>query len=397
MGTSSASQAMKLLLALALVGVVTAHWTHDDSLAREIGAPPGEEDMDVAALSDELISERESTATKITYRITIGTAWVENTPERDKVAYSWWNGGSSQLLRFSMKGRKGWSGNPSATIMDPGSPQILRYYQGPFMDWTMAGELAPTLLPGLVPLLTPVGALCSGLSGKDTGKLVLKCTDDAMVPQGKSATGEWSWCEPNTKECKSKIKDCKTLSQNSVDCTGVGYARPPPTILMNGVEDDSTQLKMGLIQRGQIEYDDVGEITEVTASSFPVDGCPPSGQTTMTPWDCSSPWYPKFIKVNSNNAKTGIGNGIYYIHPMAGLHTSRTKNCDLATPPVCTISDDMKVLAKPGPIKDTVTPNTMSGDHNAELKKCVAQQCEEEMDSMYGLAEAEAMQSKMKK
>ena len=42
------------LLAIAIVA--QAHWTHDDSLAREIGAPPGEDDIDVGSLSDELIS-----------------------------------------------------------------------------------------------------------------------------------------------------------------------------------------------------------------------------------------------------------------------------------------------------------------------------------------------------
>jgi len=47
---------MKLLLGLLVIGVVTAHWTHDDPLAREIGSPPAEEDVDVAAKSDELIS-----------------------------------------------------------------------------------------------------------------------------------------------------------------------------------------------------------------------------------------------------------------------------------------------------------------------------------------------------
>jgi len=379
---------MKLLLALLAIGVVTAHWTHDDSLAREIGPPPGEEDVDVAALSDELISVTETTtADKMTYRVTIGTAWVD-TPTKAKTASAgWWNGGSSQLLTIALKGRKGWSGNAQATIKDPQMDTTLRYYQGPFMDYELAGTVAPTLLPGLVPLIVPDPNtnVCWGNSDMAQGTLPKSCTESTALAAGRAATYEWDWCEPNTKSCRSLLKVCKDGDKDSTGCSGIGYATPPATVLADGKEASSTTLKMGLIQRGQIEYEDVGEITQVTAKSKTPKYCPPAGTTALTAWDCASPWYPKFIKINTNNAKTGIGNGIYYIHPMAGLHTSITENC-VGDPSVCAKSDNMEIYAKPGAVSDTETVDSNGAMHNAELKKCVAQQCEEEMDSMYGLA-----------
>merc|ERR1719231_300833 len=44
------------IVLLALAAVVTAHWTHDDALEREIGAPAGEADVDVSMLADEVVS-----------------------------------------------------------------------------------------------------------------------------------------------------------------------------------------------------------------------------------------------------------------------------------------------------------------------------------------------------
>merc|ERR1711907_19589 len=366
-----ASQAMKLLLALLVVAVATAHWTHDDSLAREIGAPPGqEEDADVVALSDELISESETSGEgKKLYRITIGTAWVPGDESPSK-QFSWYNGGSSQPIEFKMKGQKGWSAGSTddITIVEDGSWAILRYYNGPFMDYDMAGVVAPTLLPGLVPLLTGTRVLCYGRNLPKLGRRVKDCNKKV---EGE-ATEELDWCEPNTKACKSKLQ-CKESSKNSLDCTGIGYARPPPTKLKMGPEAGSSTLDVGLIQRGQIDYLDVGDILEVQIQSIKVDGC------DLGTYECSSPWYPKFIKVNSNAPKSGVGNGIYYIHPMEDLHTGMTKMTSPAG--VDSYSKDMYIVAKPGAVPDDATTSDMTASHNAELVKCVAQQCEEEMDA----------------
>merc|ERR1712127_1018347 len=46
------------IVLLALAVVVTGHWTHDDALAREIGAPAGEADLDVSMLADEVVGRK---------------------------------------------------------------------------------------------------------------------------------------------------------------------------------------------------------------------------------------------------------------------------------------------------------------------------------------------------
>merc|ERR1711907_40961 len=382
-----ASQAMKLLLALLVVAVATAHWTHDDSLAREIGAPPGqEEDADVVALSDELISESETSDDTITYRITIGTAWVPGgNPTQSPFGnqWMWYNGGSSQPLEVMMKGRKGWSAgsNDDQSLLEDGSWKILRYYQGPFMDYSKAGLLAPTLLPGLVPVLT-ANLLCFGVDDPLDGKRVKDCNAKTW-PQ--EATNILDWCEPNTKTCKAKL-GCKETSKDSIDCTGLGYARPPKTELKLGPEANAATMDVGLIQRAQVQYLDVAEILEVQLKSKVVDGCTGAG---LSAWACSSPWWPKFIKINTNNAKTGVGNGIYYLHPMTDLHTGITRLIN----PDGTHSDtsDMYIKAKPGEVPSDVTTSTMVGSHNTELVKCVAQQCEEELDAKNGLTAYEEL------
>merc|ERR1712022_73914 len=89
MGISrKAMKASLVFLALALA-VASAHWTHDDELAREIGPPPGEEDIDVASLSDELLGESAKSITMKTYRVTVGTRA---------------NGGSTSKFKFSLTG-----------------------------------------------------------------------------------------------------------------------------------------------------------------------------------------------------------------------------------------------------------------------------------------------------
>merc|ERR1711998_159082 len=57
MGRSSDMMKTCIVL-LALAVVVTGHWTHDDALAREIGAPAGEADVGVSMLADEVVGRK---------------------------------------------------------------------------------------------------------------------------------------------------------------------------------------------------------------------------------------------------------------------------------------------------------------------------------------------------
>merc|ERR1711918_226981 len=86
-------------------------------------------------------------------------------------------------------------------------------------------------------------------------------------------------CEPNTDECKKNLSDEKTIK----------YKATP-----------------GLIQHAQVETEtDIGELATVKFTEvIPLTGSKdPKG------------WKPSFIKINSNDMKTGLGSGIYYIDP----------------------------------------------------------------------------------
>merc|ERR1711907_586085 len=177
MGISGkAMKASLVFLALALA-VASAHWTHDDELAREIGPPPGEEDIDVASLSDELISTQEKTVAFKTYRVTVGTRAGK---------------GSSSQFKMSLMGCQTSDAGSCTADYVPGAH--LRYYQGPFMTYALAAEIAPQFRPGMQPVIDK-RRMCSG---EDTvTKMPLVCTADMakdMFP-----------CEPNGKDCKSAI------------------------------------------------------------------------------------------------------------------------------------------------------------------------------------------------
>merc|ERR1711977_262281 len=67
---------MKAVLVFAvMLAVANAHWTHDDSLAIEIGAPPGEKmPAGLVENSLSLVEEKaKSGSGPVVYRITVGT------------------------------------------------------------------------------------------------------------------------------------------------------------------------------------------------------------------------------------------------------------------------------------------------------------------------------------
>merc|ERR1712146_438440 len=74
---------MRAVLAfLALAVVANAHWTHDESLAQEIGPPPGET-MPGGHVENslELIQDSAGSDAATTYRITVGTKRVKSRQE----------------------------------------------------------------------------------------------------------------------------------------------------------------------------------------------------------------------------------------------------------------------------------------------------------------------------
>merc|ERR1712159_833400 len=66
---------MKAVLVFAvMLAVANAHWTHDDSLAIEIGAPPGEKmPAGLVENSLSLVEEKAKSDPVVVYRITVGT------------------------------------------------------------------------------------------------------------------------------------------------------------------------------------------------------------------------------------------------------------------------------------------------------------------------------------
>jgi len=349
-----------IVLALTLAVVATAHWTHDESLAREIGPPPGEEDGDIGSLADELISEKEGATSEgdKTYRVTIGTRAMGKTVPYGGLP-NWYGGGSNHQVRFSMKG-------PAESTVVGDYP--LRYYQGPSMTYKSAEKLAPKLHPGLVPLIANNQFPCAG---KDPGlKIQYDC--NKFSPALRDATDKMTWCEPNNKACISAITNMQ-----------VGYAEPKPTKLESGISAEDGFFETGMIQRAQIEMKDVGDILEVQMrEDVDLGGGNPCIAAGKADYQCSSPWYPSFVKVNTNSPKTGIGNGVYYIKPGDTVHVGTILNDKVPNQPA--VSEYMKLIAKPGAIPEDLV------SHNSQLTKCIAQTCEEEMDTKLGMSQLKA-------
>lgn len=352
---------MKFALVLLAVTVCSAHWTHDESLAREIGAPPGEEDVEVANLG-----ESDSLGAIKNYRITFGT-----TVAGGKL------GSSNSQFKVHLKGARpkapkagqatAWSIDTDWKSADGG---IMRYYQGAFLSYALAKSSAPELHPGMTPLVDTLQAGCSNLKN---GK---------MKPCPAATAATLDSCEPGAKACKNSIK----MAQ-------VAWTDGKVTQLVNGINFDTNTEeqgpKMGPIQRGQFEMEDVGKIVAVKISEVksytPSDACY-SKATGFRKAACSSPWRPAFVKINTNDAKTGIGDGVFYIAP-----------CDAATLKVGVYvmsggkgqpdieKGPVDLLALPLAAGDSKCPKSQ----NAILTKCAAQTCEEEMDTRLGLMDTE--------
>jgi len=325
-----------VLACVALAMVANAHWTHDESLAREIGNPPGEEDVDVAGLSDELISTTEGADEDKTYRVTVGT--------RAK-------GGSTSKFKIWLKGPDN---------AEPVGGKHLRYYQGPVMSYELAEEMAPAFRFGMTPLIDKDGEC----SGTDSATKMPKVCSPTLAK-------ELDPCEPNGKACKRAIED-----------GGVGYAQGPVTKLQQDTSGDS-YVETGPIQRGQVKFANVGQIVEVVMKEDVVwsgsNKC--YSMPGRSKRDCSSPWSPSFVKISTNDPKTGIGNGVYYVKPRGDLKVG-TYGIKGEGNKLVDNTEDLK--AKPA------DPSTASGlpennSFNAVLTKCVAQTCEEEMDTKFGM------------
>jgi|ERR1711907_13513 len=343
MGIESSMRTLLALLALAIVA--NAHWTHDESLAREIGPPPGEEDIDVASLSDELIStgEKEAEDEDKTYRVTVGTRAILKDGSTQV-------GGSTSKFKIWLKG---------ADTADFVGGKHVRYYQGPVMTYDIAEEMAPAFRYGMVPLIDTDGEC----TGDDSATRMPKICNADLAK-------ELDPCEPNGKACKRAISD-----------GGVGYALGPLTKLDNNPEGTSF-VETGPIQRGQVKFKDVGQITEAKMAedvSWAADNqC--YSQPGRNKRDCSSPWAPAFVKISTNDPKTGIGNGIFYIRPRDDLlvGTYGVKGADNQEQDV---TEELK--AKPAAPTESGLPDDNS--FNAVLTKCIAQTCEEEMDTKFGM------------
>jgi len=350
---------MKCTALLLLAAVcVSAHWTHDESLAREIGPPPGEEDVEISSLEEEqLIQEGDRAEAKTgavkQYRITFGTSVVAGTL-----------GASMSQFKVHLKGAKmdkpgKWVEDKTWKSSDDG---LIRYYQGVGMPYAVAKQDAPGLRPGMTPLSDTNVAGCSvAVKG-----IVKPCP--AATAKGLTV------CEPMSKSCKRSIK-----------MGSVAYTPGKVATLVNGINygaGDEREL-MGPIQRGQFSMDDVGKIVQVKISELkaytPSDPCY-SKATGFKRAMCSSPWRPAFVKISTNDPQTGIGDGTYYIAP-----------CDAATLQVGVYvmpGGKGQPDIEKGPV-DLVAKQLFgkkcAKEQNAVLTKCMAQTCEEEMDTKLGM------------
>merc|ERR1712146_70785 len=115
-----------------------------------------------------------------------------------------------------------------------------------------------------------------------------------------------------------------------------------------------------IIQRGQIEQPDVGVIRQVSVAMKPDDS------TVST---CGG-WKGDFIKIDTNDIFTGVGNGIYYIPAADGAAPSSIELDNCSGNADC--SADGNVL-------------TFDVEQN-QIARCMADSCEEEMDTKFGMA-----------
>jgi len=351
--------------------------------------------VDVSALSDELISEAEKTGDKAKaqndeigdkrFRITFGTMYYKDIPagHSEPPLNQWKNGASNSQFKVSLKGEQEKTKSSGAEKFV--NPSTIEYYVGPAMTYDMAPKQAPQLHPGMIPLIPTETMKCAGLTANG---ILKNCA--AIV--GAQAPDVMTRCEPNTKMCISQLSSRAT---GAYEVGSVGYAPAKPVSVATSDPTAASNMKMGLIQRGQIYGRDVGQITEVEITEQDMISGNAANQEkcagTPAPndnedWKCSDPWFPSFAKISTNDPKTGIGNGIYYIHPQTGLFIGKLQQTLPPTADASTTApiDDGKLVAK----ATAVANAGVNGDpHNAQIKKCVAQVCEEEMDAFYGMSE----------
>jgi len=451
---------MRVLVCLAVLAVaVTGHWTHDDALAREIGAPAGEADVDVSMLADEVVSTGRKllqstvmgsdnivkqkmdtdpnfrnqpvmsakdgayatigtdehfakgladghTANK-QYRITIGTKF--DAPG-GYCAATEFPGPTNCQVQFVLEGEYTTSVGIGSNF-DNTKFKALRSYIGPTaMAYADAKTLSAPLHPGMQAMI--IGA--SDASSLSLGG-PLMCAD--RLGGGKlagynsdPASTEWEEdsqtpCEPNTKECKQAInamgapvggggqlssweKDggaggiayrvipLKTL-ENVEETTAGGGVTTVPRMTGTAREWDGQSLPVPpapdvhpsftdkptiIVQRGQIEHPDVGVIRKVMARLAPDDSSIAK---------CGK-WKAEFIKIDTNDIFTGVGNGIYYI---PGTDTGDA-----------TVNEGGVWDAGGTALNGQPGPTTTWNVEDAEITRCMADTCEEEMDSKFGMA-----------
>merc|ERR1712057_60141 len=132
---------MKAVLVFAvMLAVANAHWTHDDSLAIEIGAPPGEKmPAGLVENSLSLVEEKaKSGSGPVVYRITVGTK--QESADNAATNSPW----STHKFQINIEGVGG---------QKTGNMQI-RYY-APSLSYGAASggasSMAPAFHPGMVP------------------------------------------------------------------------------------------------------------------------------------------------------------------------------------------------------------------------------------------------------
>lgn len=323
-------------------------------MAQEIGSPPGDED--VASLSDADLGESIQDETDKTYRVTIGTRahGMTNAINNGPAPTS---GGSFSKFKIAFKGP-----DDNEFVGD----KDLRYYQGPVMTYAKAADDAPSFRFGMIPLIDKTQA-CSGVEkATKMSKFCSIATAKTLDP-----------CEPNGKACKTAVEDM-----------GVGYAFGDTTKLYNDANNNNDYVETGMIQRGQVAFKDVGQIVAMKIRedvSWGADNkCYDGGAKPKR--SCSSPWAPAFIKINTNDPSTGIGNGVYYIEPrsdlfvgVVGIKGANNEEED----------KEEELIAKP---RDPTTESGLPEDNsfNAILTKCVATSCEEEMETKLRISEMRA-------
>jgi len=452
MGRDSMMKCCIVLLALAVV--VTGHWTHDDALAREIGAPAGEADLDVSMLADEVVGRKLLQATIKGSDNIIKQEISANTAVLNQPVYSNKDGSYAKLLEnadgdaiFKAQGIKadGKTENKVyritiGTLADPecsgadkpgpancqlqfkltgeysaGTSEVgkdneqnwmpLRQYLGPTaLSYGDALANAAPLHPGMMAVLTD--AVCKrfkpgdnfvGCAGPSTGMgsapiVARQCEVDqncASEPEFITNNGvqeenpdfgppvdRCAPCEAMTKDCEQGI--AKLASGFEPDGAGpwsetgvLGY-RPVyfkknkmniPLTAGSNTPAESTQdgdFPSIIIQRGQIEQPDVGVIRKVQV------GMKPDDSTVSV---CGG-WKGDFIKVDTNDIFSGVGNGIYYIPAADGAAHSSIELQNCSGEGDC--SSDAKTL-------------TFDVEQN-QIARCMADSCEEEMDTRFGMA-----------